>query len=40
MRDLVTQQTDNVNKMGAAVQNLQKSLGAQTNDASRKVDHI
>jgi len=40
MRDLVTQQTDNVNKMGAAVQNLQKSLGAQTNDASSKVDQI
>ena len=40
MRDLVTQQTDNVNKMGTAVQNLQKSLGAQTNDASSKVDQI
>ena len=40
MRDLVTQQTDNVNKMGAAVQNLQKSLGAQTNDAAGKVDQI
>jgi tol-pal system protein YbgF len=40
MRDLVTAQTDNVNKMGTAVQNLQKSLGAQTNDASSKVDQI
>ena len=40
MRDLVTQQTDNVNKMGAAVQNLQKSLGAQTNDAAGKVDQM
>jgi len=40
MRDLVTQQTDNVNKMGASVQNLQKSLGAQTNDAAGKVDQI
>src|SRR5216683_5517442 len=40
MRDLVTQQTDNVNKMGTAVQSLQKSLGAQTNDASSKVDQI
>jgi tol-pal system protein YbgF len=40
MKDLMTQQTDNVNKMGAAVQNLQKTLGAQTTDASTKVDQI
>src|SRR5689334_15312793 len=40
MKDLLTQQTDNVNKMGTDVQNLQKSLGAQTNDASSKVDQI
>ncbi len=40
MRDLVTQQTDNVNKMSTSVQNLQKTLGAQTNDASSKVDQI
>jgi tol-pal system protein YbgF len=40
MRDMATQQTDSVNKMGVAVQNLQKSLGAQTNDASSKVDQI
>lgn len=40
MRDMVTQQTDNVNKMNTLVQNLQKSLGAQTTDASSKVDQI
>jgi tol-pal system protein YbgF len=40
MKDLVTQQTDNVNKMGVAVQNLQKTLGAQTTDAATKVDQI
>ena len=39
-KDMITQQTDNVNKMGVAVQNLQKSLGAQTTDASTKVDQI
>jgi tol-pal system protein YbgF len=40
MKDMITQQTDNVNKMGVAVQNLQESLGAQTTDASTKVDQI
>jgi tol-pal system protein YbgF len=40
MKDMITQQTDNVNKMGVAVQNLQKTLGAQTTDASTKVDQI
>ena len=40
MKDLIIQQTDNVNKMGAAVQNLQKSLGAQTNDEAGKVDQM
>src|SRR5215510_512937 len=40
MKDLMTQQTDNVTKMGTAVQNLQKTLGAQTTDASTKVDQI
>ncbi|HET9180684.1 MAG TPA: tol-pal system protein YbgF [Candidatus Angelobacter sp.] len=39
-KDMITQQTDNVNKMGVAVQNLQKSLGAQTTDASTKVDQM
>jgi tol-pal system protein YbgF len=40
MKDLLTQQTDNVNKMGISVQNLQKSLGQQTSDAGSKVDQI
>ncbi|HEY6308193.1 MAG TPA: tetratricopeptide repeat protein [Candidatus Angelobacter sp.] len=40
MKDMITQQTDNVNKMGVAIQNLQKTLGAQTTDASSKVDQI
>jgi tol-pal system protein YbgF len=40
IKDLMTQQTDNVNKMGVAVQNLQKTLGAQTTDAATKVDQI
>src|SRR5512146_2784212 len=40
MRDMVTQQTDNVNKLTTIVQGLQKSLGAQTTDASSKVDQI
>lgn len=40
MKDMITQQTDNVNKMGVAVQNLQKTLGAQTTDASSKADQV
>jgi archaellum component FlaC len=40
MKDMITQQTDNVNKMGTAVQELQKTLGSQTSDASSKVDQI
>jgi tol-pal system protein YbgF len=40
MKDMVTQQTDNVNKMNAAIQSLQKTLGAQSTDASSKVDQI
>ena len=40
MRDMVTQQTDNVNKLNTLIQSLQKSVGAQTNDASSKVDQI
>jgi tol-pal system protein YbgF len=40
MKDLLTQQVDNVNKMGATVQNLQKTLGQQTTDAGSKVDQI
>ena len=40
MKDLLTQQIDNVNKMGVTVQNLQKTLGQQTSDAGSKVDQI
>jgi tol-pal system protein YbgF len=40
MKDLLTQQVDNVNKMGVAVQNLQKTLGQETTDAGSKVDQI
>ncbi len=40
MKDLMTQQADSVNKMGTAVQSLQKVLGAQTTDAASKVDQI
>jgi tol-pal system protein YbgF len=40
MKDMITQQTDSVNKMGSAIQSLQKTLGAQTNDAAAKVDQI
>ena len=40
MKDMVTQQTDNVNKLGAAVQSLQKTLSSQTSDASSKVDQM
>jgi tol-pal system protein YbgF len=40
MKDMLTQQNDSVNKMGDTIQSLQKTLGAQTNDASSKVDQI
>jgi tol-pal system protein YbgF len=40
MKDLLTQQIDNVNKMGVTVQNLQKTLGQQTTDEGSKVDQI
>src|SRR5579864_6287001 len=40
MKDLLTQQTDNLTKMGTAVQSLQKVLGQQTTDAASKVDQI
>ncbi|HKV92200.1 MAG TPA: tetratricopeptide repeat protein [Candidatus Angelobacter sp.] len=40
MKDLLTQQIDNVNKMGTTVQNLQKTLSQQTTDAGSKVDQI
>src|SRR5579864_234412 len=40
MKDMLTQQNESVNKMSETVQNLQKTLGAQTNDASSKVDQV
>jgi tol-pal system protein YbgF len=40
MKDLITQQTDNVNKMTTTIQNLQKSLQQQGNDSSGKVDQV
>jgi tol-pal system protein YbgF len=40
MKDLLTQQIDNVNKMGVTVQNLQKTLGQQSTDNGGKVDQI
>jgi tol-pal system protein YbgF len=40
MKDMMVQQTENVNKMNTAVQNLQKVLGQQTTDATSKVDQI
>ncbi len=40
MKDMITQQTDTVNKLAAGVQSLQKTLGSQTSDASSKVDQL
>jgi tol-pal system protein YbgF len=40
MRDMTTQQTENMNKLNTLIQGLQKTLGAQTTDASTKVDQI
>jgi chromosome segregation ATPase len=40
MKDLMTLQTANVNKMGVTIQDLQKTLGSQTTDAATKVDQI
>jgi tol-pal system protein YbgF len=40
MKDLLTQQIDNVNKMGVTVQSLQKTLGQQSTDAGTRVDQI
>src|SRR5258708_15792929 len=40
MKDLMTQQADSVNKMGTAVQSLQKVLGAQTTDAASQPHQI
>src|SRR5579864_241793 len=40
MKDMLTQQNDSVSKMGETVTAVQKKLGAQTTDASSKVDQI
>ena len=40
MKDLITQQTDNVNNMSRAVDNLQKTLGQQNTDSASKVDQV
>lgn len=40
MKDLITQQTDNINRMSNAVDTLQKTLQQQTGDASAKVDQV
>src|SRR5947207_4862944 len=40
MKDLVTQQTDNVNRMSSTVNNLQKSLQQQNTDSAGKVDQV
>src|SRR5262245_56568792 len=40
LKNMMAMQTDNVNKTGVAVQNLQKTLGAQTTDSATKVDQI
>src|SRR5258708_13085617 len=40
IRDLITQETDNVNKMTNTIQGLQKSLQQQSSDSSGKVDSV
>jgi len=40
MKDLITQQTDNVNNMSRTVDNLQKTLQQQNNDSAGKVDQV
>jgi tol-pal system protein YbgF len=40
MKDLITQQTDNVNRMSTTVDNLQKSLQQQNSDSANKVDQV
>jgi len=40
IKDLITQQTDNVNKMSINVQNLQKSMQQQNTDSAGKVDQV
>ncbi len=40
MRDMVTQQTDSVNKMSSTIDSLAKSLQQQNNDSAGKVDQV
>jgi tol-pal system protein YbgF len=40
MRDMVTQQTDSVNKMGSTINSLAKALQQQNNDEAGKVDQV
>ena len=40
MKDLITQQTDNVNRMSSTVENLQKTLQQQSTDSGSKVDQV
>lgn len=40
MKDLITQQTDNINRMSSTVDNLQKSLQQQSTDSATKVDQV
>jgi tol-pal system protein YbgF len=40
MKDMVTQQTDSVNKMGSTIEGLSKALQQQNNDSAGKVDQL
>jgi tol-pal system protein YbgF len=40
MKSLLAQETDTINKMGASVQNLEKSLSQQSTDSANKVDQL
>lgn len=40
VKDLVSQQTDNISKMSLTVQSMQKALGQQNADAASKVDKL
>src|SRR6476619_7744157 len=40
MRSLVEQSTDNINRMGTAVESLQKSVQQQNNDSGGRVDQV
>lgn len=40
IKDLITQQTDNVNRMSSTIDNLQKSLTQQGSDSAGKVDQV